>query len=571
MMNGPASSQFRVRGGRTSAERVLVIGLDGATWDLLTPLAEAGVMPNIAALMRRSALAQLGSTEPFITPVAWTSFQTGAGIDGHGIFDFRYWDHHQRQLCLNHAGRIGCTTLLDAVAASGRTVVSINLPMTYPPRLGEPHIVLGGLDSPSAEDALAASPTFAARLKSAGLEYDLAPVWRARPTTFEALKAGVDRTCQVFHNRAASACLADQFTDWGLLVVQFQTLDALQHRCWHLLMPGAKAEASWVREAHRAMQALDEACGQLFELAARRNAAVVVLSDHGFGPFEGKISVPRILERQQLLVPATGAQRLAYSANQLRYKLTRWWWKRRNRGRSSASMAVSAMDRAPLDWRRTRALTLHGDLGAMVYLNRPERFGSGPLRTATEVRQAGLEVCAALKAARHPQYDTPLFTDVYRVEERWDCEPLERCWPDVVGIPADGWHTRSKISGGDSIVLADDMLTGTHRREGVLMIDASGVPRGQHLEAHLWDVAPTILQMLGLNVPTSMTGRPLFQQPTPGATSPQPMRTAVPSSSAPMARTGNADSRTGSGVAESLSAEQLEIVEQRLRDLGYMD
>lgn len=564
----PTTSAFSMDGHPSSTDRVLVIGLDGATWDLLTPLAEAGVLPNLAALMRRSALARLLSTQPFITPVAWTSFQTGNDIAAHGIFDYRYWDHQQGQLCLNHAGQIGTTTLFDAVAAAGRTVVSINLPMTHPPRQAEPHIILGGLDSPSVEQVLAANPRFAAKMQAAGIPYDLSAVWKHKPRTFEELKAGVDRTAEVFRNHAATALLADETTDWGLMVVQFQALDAFQHRCWHLLVPGAQAEAAWIAEATRAMHALDDACGQLLELADRRQAAVVALSDHGFGTFEGKISVPRVLERQGLLVPASGTQQIAWLANRLTSKLSRWWWKRRHPGQRSASLALSARGRVPLDWRRTRAVTLHGDLAAMVYLNRPERFGAGPLRTAAQIRQAGLEVCAALKAARHPQFDSPLFTDVYQVEDRFDCDPLERCWPDVVAIPADGWHTRSKWDVADVVVLPDDDLTGTHRREGVLMIDAPGVPRGEHLEAGLWDVAPTILRVLGLNVPPSMTGKSLLPELPPRI---RPNVTAPPVAvAAGHFQATNADTASGP-QPEPLSAEQLAVIEQRLRDLGYMD
>ena len=59
------------------AARVLAIGLDGATFDVLGPLAADGTMPNLATLMRESALLQLNSVEPTITPTAWTTFQTG--------------------------------------------------------------------------------------------------------------------------------------------------------------------------------------------------------------------------------------------------------------------------------------------------------------------------------------------------------------------------------------------------------------------------------------------------------------------------------------------------------------
>ncbi len=563
-----------------TVQRVLVIGLDGATWDLLKPLSELGIMPNLTELMRRSANICLNSTSPCITPVAWTSFQTGSDICGHGIYDYRYWDHLAGRLRLNHAGRISGSTLYETVAAADRHLVSLNLPMTHPPRLGEPNIVLGGLDSPSLAAVLQTAPEFAADLQQAGIDYDLRSIWRRRPRSMDELRSGVDETVKAFQGRAAAALVADARCDWSLMVVQFQNLDSLQHRLWHLLdaeglhsgqpVPAAatsgvqvRSHEAWqatsaaINEAYRAMHALDRACGLLLELAARRSAAVVALSDHGFGAFQGKISVPRVLERQGLLVPASGYSRWVHQATRWRWKAQRWLWKRGNKGGRSAALALEAKPRIALDWDRSPAVTLHGDLGAMVYINRPERFGGGPVRTATELRQTEQRVCAALKVARHPRWDTPLFTEVYAVRDRWDCEPLDRCWPDVIGIPAEGWHTRSKWNPSDTVILGDDELSGTHRHEGVLMLDAPGVTPGfatnRVQRAYLWDVAPTILQMLGIRVPSSMTGQPLVGH--------SHVASAASTLACPMSPV----------LSGELSADQMAVVEQRLRDLGYMD
>ena len=136
------------------ASRVLVIALDGATYDVLAPLAAEGVMPSLAHFMGQAALVELRSTEPAVTPVAWTTFQTGCDPGAHGIFDYRYLDHRHRRLPLNHAGRIRRATMFDALAAEGSEVVSLNLPMTYSPAAGVRGIVVGGLDSPSTAAAL---------------------------------------------------------------------------------------------------------------------------------------------------------------------------------------------------------------------------------------------------------------------------------------------------------------------------------------------------------------------------------------------------------------------------------
>ena len=73
-----------------SVSRVLFLGLDGGTMSALAPWFERGLMPNLAALWRRSASGRLRSSEPMVTPVAWTSFLTGCTPVVHGIHEFYY-------------------------------------------------------------------------------------------------------------------------------------------------------------------------------------------------------------------------------------------------------------------------------------------------------------------------------------------------------------------------------------------------------------------------------------------------------------------------------------------------
>src|SRR5262245_330417 len=96
-----------------STDRVLVIGLDGATFDVLGPLTADGTMPHLAALMRESALVRLNSVEPTITPTAWTTFQTGCDPADHAILDYRYLDHRSGQVRLNSAARLRPATIFD--------------------------------------------------------------------------------------------------------------------------------------------------------------------------------------------------------------------------------------------------------------------------------------------------------------------------------------------------------------------------------------------------------------------------------------------------------------------------
>lgn len=67
---------------------VLLVGLDGADWDVAEPLMARGEMPNLARLVRDGVRARLRSIAPMLSPVIWTSVATGKGPAKHGIVDF---------------------------------------------------------------------------------------------------------------------------------------------------------------------------------------------------------------------------------------------------------------------------------------------------------------------------------------------------------------------------------------------------------------------------------------------------------------------------------------------------
>ena len=68
--------------------RLLVLGLDGATFDVIRPLMEQGRLPNFAEMMRDGCWATLRSTVPPESAVAWPSFMTGVNPGKHGVYYF---------------------------------------------------------------------------------------------------------------------------------------------------------------------------------------------------------------------------------------------------------------------------------------------------------------------------------------------------------------------------------------------------------------------------------------------------------------------------------------------------
>jgi predicted AlkP superfamily phosphohydrolase/phosphomutase len=73
---------------RPTGDRVLVVGIDAATWDVIKPLMAAGRLPTLRGLVGRGWSATLRSLEPTISPAIWTAIATGHPPAENGITGF---------------------------------------------------------------------------------------------------------------------------------------------------------------------------------------------------------------------------------------------------------------------------------------------------------------------------------------------------------------------------------------------------------------------------------------------------------------------------------------------------
>jgi predicted AlkP superfamily phosphohydrolase/phosphomutase len=468
----------RLAAGRLpTVSRVLLVELDGASYDLLVPLAEAGLMPHLAEWMRRASLVDLRPVTPCAEAVLWTTLETGAGPEVHGVLDNSYLDHRCGRLFARLVRPASCAGLSDVVSAADPKAPAICL----------------------------------ADAASAGA------IWRRRPNSLAELTQGVAWIESQFEQVVERAARADATGDWRLLTLRIDLLDGLANRVWNLLGvdPAGGGPRPWVEQAQQAFVTLDRALGNLFRLAERRQAAVMLVSPYGQAPLEEKISLPEILRRRDLLQTGTSTWQALHRLGRTIDKFCRWPWTgmRRARGGFPQATPVPTVLRfrkvAPFDWRRSRALCFHGEMAAMVYLNTRERFGERLLSTRRQRDQAATEALWALQEAVHPITGQRLFDEAFLTEERYGDDPLARLWPDIVAIPAIGFQSRPAPDRGGRLLRTDPVNMTTHRPGGMWMAAFPGAEPARQYTADLVDVAPTVLRLLGLRRPRSMTGRPV--------------------------------------------------------------
>src|SRR5262249_43256483 len=108
--------------------RSIVIGLDGASWNVLDILLDGGGLPNLARLREQGSSGVLESCVPFFNTPAWTSLMTGSTPANHGVYD---------ALVLREDGRLSGAhqrdprrpTYYDQLGQESRRSILLNLPL----------------------------------------------------------------------------------------------------------------------------------------------------------------------------------------------------------------------------------------------------------------------------------------------------------------------------------------------------------------------------------------------------------------------------------------------------------
>ncbi len=136
----PAPALAELSGG--TAERVLLIGIDGVDPDVLQSLLDEKRMPNLARVIEGGGFSPFGVPNPPESPVVWASLATGKNPGQHGVFDFIGRDPESYLPSLALIERDGdefryplrAETFWDVTNAHGVPATIVRWPMTFPPK-----------------------------------------------------------------------------------------------------------------------------------------------------------------------------------------------------------------------------------------------------------------------------------------------------------------------------------------------------------------------------------------------------------------------------------------------------
>jgi predicted AlkP superfamily phosphohydrolase/phosphomutase len=549
--------------------RIIVLGLDGATWRLLDPFMDDGTMPRLAEACRYGVRASWQSTIPPFSAQAWVSLMTGRNPAKHGVTDF--WELGDDRGTSNfvNSTRIHGEAIWNILARNGERIGIVNVPVTYPPPAVSGYAVSGLLTPPAATDY-----TYPEDLRNEIL--DIVPDYQ--PDPYDPLRPGLSLVkefqCWMDNHERVAQYLLERHPV-ALFISVAQALDQLQHLFWDDLAAIAEGDASTVlrEELRRCFRLADEAVGHRLDMLDE-STTLFIISDHGFGPARRFFHVNRFLADHGLLAFAEGEaspsqrlmKRLGIDQQSLKDLVRRadFLGLRRRIGRMTRmglARRLETMVAVPLDWQQTRAFA-GSPASEGIFVNVRGLQPHGCVSPGAEYEAVRDEILAAVRDLRDPETGQPVVAQVWRREEVYDGPALSRM-PDVVfSFGQNPYLASDSLSAPTAIgPIPADYLQGRHCPDGILVAVGADIAAGATMTgASVLDLVPTLLYALGLPIPDDVDGRALSELFTPAFQRSRAVRLEP------------AHQTVGSAESDKqlYSEEESAAMERRLRGLGYL-
>jgi predicted AlkP superfamily phosphohydrolase/phosphomutase len=568
----------------TEFGKVFVLGLDGATFDIIDPLIAAGRLPNLKRLIEQGCGCQLLSTIHPFSAQAWSSFMTGMNPGKHGIIDFtEHVKSEYRLKFLNASHRQG-KSLWRILSDSGRKVGVVNVPFTYPPEEVNGFLI-SGMDAPSTAGDYtypkALSDEIMAEVGNYVIEVGVKDyIAKGRVKDF------LQEIQHAFEVQVRTLQYLIENKPWDLFVYVCRLTDQVQHYFWRYSDPNhpfyEEGASGALKDAVASLyERIDGVIGSLVG-SFGDEVSIILVSDHGHGGINGKkIFLNKWLNQEGFLRFSErqngGGSRVFGSITRDRKRDLLNFVRRTIPKRLRAGLVkrapflkdsfISREAFSNIDWENTAAYS--DEKKGNIWINVTGCQPHGVVAPGEEYEQVRKEIIARLKKMRDPDTQEIIFPEVFRKEELYWGPYIDNA-PDLILTEGKRKYAyvlqRSKTTEDKTSWIAplngyekENLPNATHRLEGILIM------KGRHLQqrgkisqpANIVDVAPTILHMMGLPVPEEMDGKVLIDL----------------FKDAYVAR--HQVERVSSDDGEDkekreYSPEEEEIISERLRQLGYL-
>jgi predicted AlkP superfamily phosphohydrolase/phosphomutase len=496
---------------------------------------------------------------------------TGCSPGRHGVLEFFRRQEGTYRQALNSRGDIDGKSLWRLLSEGGCRVGVMGVPLTYPPEPVNGFLITGLLTPPGSRD-FTYPPELLGELNSELGEYRLRHDEKYRKSDPLPFLREQQRNLQ---NNTRAALYLMTAKPWDFFMVHFLGTDRIQHEFWHVLDPQHPQHDPAERERlgdviRDFFGRVDASLAQLLD-QLDEGTVVIVMSDHGFGPVTKFVNLNTWLLQQGFLrlkrTPGTILRHLVFRLG-FNYSVLGQWVLKLGFGRRAKEMGRARREQwqrrlflslNDVDWRRTSVYSM-GNFG-QLYLNLAGREPQGSVRPGAEAEAVLADVTRCLETLVDRETGAPIIEEILRPAEIYVGPHAGRA-ADLLFLTRNMEYKAMGLSDFSSPRVFEPVYgtTGHHRMNGILICHGPGIVRegAQLQDAHIEDLAPTILYLMGQPIPPEMDGRVLLDLFTPDF---RGKRTVI-----------SADDDEGASDASdsTYSQDDEALLAEMLRGLGYV-
>jgi predicted AlkP superfamily phosphohydrolase/phosphomutase len=506
--------------------KVLVIGLDGATPELIDRWVKEDKLPYLKQIMQNGVYGKLRSVYPPISPAAWTTFATGYNPGKHGVYDFRDYDPKRYSFFADtivdsHA--FAGKTVWDTIGATGQKVGVVTVPCTYPAWKVNGFMV-SGYPTPDSGKNYTYPPELGDTIPQ--LVGDAAFFKSAEHDT---LLKEMARSLHLCTDVSIEQMKKD---DYAFFIMVVGATDRAHHDWWKYIdsdHPAYNPEdaAKYGHLIEEVYKTCDECVGKFLQ-AIDDDTTVLIMSDHGGGAHPAYyFNTNYLLRTLNLLTPSKKARtqnsklkaafKQFYRTKIRRFAYLEQIYRKLPAGLKKLATNIDSQTMLNLDiidWKHTKAyrFPMYPPVEG-VMINVAGRQPEGCVQPGEEYEAIRTRILEEARALSDPRTGEPIVREAYRREELYHGERVEMA-PDIILVTQDcykgGTSIDELVSAVPLEVLASKGMAGVHRMDGIIFAQGPHIRHNAAIEgANIIDVAPTILYALDMPIPADMDGKPL--------------------------------------------------------------
>jgi len=504
-----------------STNKVLAIALDAAEPSLIEKWIAEGYLKNLASLRSRGSYGRLSSSAEWLVGSPWPTFYTGTMPDKHGIYHYLQWRSDKMDYERPNPDWISAVPFWRKLGENYR-VIAVDMPLAFPPdsfngievsgwashdRIFEPFSyppekikwVIKKFGKPPISDEVG------------GLQ-EMNELIKVKDELIQANKKETELVIELIKNEK-----------WDLFLCCLTAPHRGGHKFWDITnIKGRYSETekllfkNYLRDIY---VSCDQAVGEILRNAGE-DVEVLVFSLHGMG-------VNTTLTDKML--PAmisnimNGKKTTAKNGSDSFIKKVRNMIPLELRSNLRKLLPMALQDKMTAywrmgnkDWTSTKVFNLVADLQGYIRINLKGREKEGAVQNGEEYDKICDHLKKSLMTFKDPETMEPVINDVKRKDELFIKEKGFDNLPDLLvkwkNKPAAA--CRKIVSSEFGEVewpmpgLNPDGRSGNHRPEGFLLTSGKNIRLNSAIEKrHIIDLAPTILNLLGVEASKEYDGR----------------------------------------------------------------